>query len=421
MPMEKLRSTIAGERLFARAAEYDSAGNRIVDTYATKSDLTDVVMEAEAPLKIVDGDNGKKVTNNGVGLTVTGNNAWAEGSYTTASGNSSHAEGDYTFATGAKAHAEGETTTASAARAHAEGWLSTASEVAAHAEGYSTTASGSYSHAQGQGTVASGTSSCAMGNYNSDSAGLLVVGNGTSVNDRSDCFKVDSSGDTHVMLGSTLTNLNEYLTPDEDDMITVTIPNTALVGDRLYRTVIIGNQEWFAENLDWKFEGCAVGGAFSSGEGARANYYNNDEATYGYSGNQYGLLYNWYCVAPLNDLLEDGWHVPTDSDWQVLQYRESDIGKKLKATSGWNADNGTDYYGFTGVPSGSYTSGRDGTGAFGGVGDSAMYISATDHSGSVYEYSLNDSNYFSQPDVLYYVDGIAYSKHRAIRLVRDIV
>ena len=172
-------------------AEFDENGNPI-DSGKT---LDDIMLKADVslPLNIVDGI----LTNNGDNLTVTGTNAWAEGKSTTSSGYVSHAEGY--------------SSTASGAISHAEGYGTIASGGDSHAEGYETTASGSYAHSQGIGTVASGTASMATGQYNLDSTGLLVVGNGSKTNNvitRSDCFKIDSTGKLHFLNYGTLTELN---------------------------------------------------------------------------------------------------------------------------------------------------------------------------------------------------------------------
>lgn len=89
-------------------------------------------------------------------------------------------------------------------------------------------------------------------------------------------------------------------------------------------------------------------------------YYNYDEATYGWDGLKRGLLYNHYAVSYLETnkaTLCPGWHVPTMDEFGALitALGGSIYGYKLKSTTGWDADgNGTDDYGFDGVPSGSY-------------------------------------------------------------------
>ena len=215
-----------------------SASNQLV-TASDLPDLSGYVMEAAAPLSIVNGTNGKKVTNSGSNITVTGANAWAEGSNTVAQGANSHAEGAGSRAIGYGSHAEGaggtangpyshvegtaNTTnadyahvegtmsTSSGSASHAEGTATLASGSAAHSEGNNTIASGDYSHAQGLHTSATSQCSCAMGTYNLDTTGFLVVGNGNAENNvvtRSDCFKIDSTGKLHFLNDGTLTELN---------------------------------------------------------------------------------------------------------------------------------------------------------------------------------------------------------------------
>ena len=69
-------------------------------------------------------------------------------------------------------------------------------------------------------------------------------------------------------------------------------------------------------------------------------------------------MYNWYAVET-EKLCPTGWHVPTDSEWTVLtDYLAADghsgaEGNALKSTSGWNSGgNGTDDYGWNGLPGG---------------------------------------------------------------------
>lgn len=126
------------------------------------------------------------------------------------------------------------------------------------------------------------------------------------------------------------------------------------IGGRKYPVVKIGNQLWMAENLDWKFDGCVIGSSDTSTTGLRGNYYNDDEATYGINGNKYGLLYNWPAAATINTLVTDGWKVPTVNDVNVLsKVLGTAPGTQLKSKTGWDNDgNGTDVYGFKGVPTG---------------------------------------------------------------------
>jgi uncharacterized protein (TIGR02145 family) len=134
--------------------------------------------------------------------------------------------------------------------------------------------------------------------------------------------------------------------------------DSVLIGDRWYHYVKIGNQLWIDENLDYKFSGLPIGQESSWSE-PRANYYQNDESTYGVNGNRYGLLYNWNAVKYLDDnkstLLPEGWHVPTTSEWEALATAVGGSGVagiKLKSTTGWSSGNGDGSYGFAAFPAG---------------------------------------------------------------------
>lgn len=143
------------------------------------------------------------------------------------------------------------------------------------------------------------------------------------------------------------------------------------IGGRDYKTIKIGNQEWLAENLDFKFQynGSTLPiGSSGTPSTPAAWYYNNDEATYGIDGTyKCGLLYNWYAAKYLDDnkstLLPNGWHVPTLAEFDELAATvggSESAGPKLKAldssiTSNWPSGwNGTDDYGFSGLPGGYY-------------------------------------------------------------------
>jgi len=94
----------------------------------------------------------------------------------------------------------------------------------------------------------------------------------------------------------------------------------------VYQTVRIGNQVWMAENLRvTKYnDGSAITLDTSTAIWASAStfsfsaycFYNN--ITNADSIKKYGALYNWYTVNT-KKLAPAGWHVPTDSEWEVMQ------------------------------------------------------------------------------------------------------
>lgn len=172
-------------------------------------------------------------------------------------------------------------------------------------------------------------------------------------------------------LGAYYPNTNYYnnfaiVVPGADysneELGTVTfVDNTATIGGRVYRTVTIGGVTWLAENLDYKFSGCGIGGSVSIGT-PNAWYYNNNESTWGIDGRNCGLLYNWYAVQLLNNNkanLMPGWHVPTYDEWENLIYEVGGLdvaGTRLKAANvSWAINwGGTDDFGFSVLPSGDY-------------------------------------------------------------------
>jgi len=95
----------------------------------------------------------------------------------------SHAEGEETITVGRASHAEGYQTYASGSWSHAEGSGCYTEGICSHAEGLGTLAMGDYQHVQGRYNVGFG-----------DTTSLMVVGNGTADNARSDAFKVRMSG-----------------------------------------------------------------------------------------------------------------------------------------------------------------------------------------------------------------------------------
>lgn len=192
------------------------------------------------------------------------------------------------------------------------------------------------------------------------------------------------------------------------------VDSTATIGGRVYRTVTIGGVTWTAENLDYKFSGCGIGGS-GTPRTPNAWYYNNDEATYGIDGvRKCGLLYNWYAVKLLNDNRSDlipGWHVPTKDEWTALATAvggTSVAGTRLKAANiDWATSwGGTDDYGFEALPAGGYS------GSFGYLGNRAYFYTSFQYSsGSAYYVDLTSNSL----DI--YTESLKYGM--SVRLVKD--
>jgi uncharacterized protein (TIGR02145 family) len=150
---------------------------------------------------------------------------------------------------------------------------------------------------------------------------------------------------------------------------------------KYYNITKIGNQCWMAQNLN-------IGDKVTWSAGQQNNSviekfcYGEDESNC----DTYGGLYQWeeaMSYSPdegARGICPEGWHVPThtevkimegtvdsfygvgDTEWDSYTWRGTDLGSKLKATSGWySGGNGTDDYGFSALgggkceaPSGSY-------------------------------------------------------------------
>jgi uncharacterized protein (TIGR02145 family) len=116
----------------------------------------------------------------------------------------------------------------------------------------------------------------------------------------------------------------------------------------LYNTVVIGNQEWMAENLrttkycngdvlpvnnNWPNEqwGNLTVGAWNFVGGSQNNY---------------GKLYNWFAAVDSRNICPCNWHVPTDNEWTELEnyliangfnYDGSTIGNKIAKSMASNS------------------------------------------------------------------------------------
>lgn len=123
---------------------------------------------------------------------------------------------------------------------------------------------------------------------------------------------------------------------------------TDLVDERdgqRYSTEKYGNQWWMAENLAYNLPESKI----------------NPDNPF----SEYGRLYNH---EQAKMVCPDGWHLPTDRDWQTLErhlgleahtlgytgHRGGNIGGGLKSATGWSLNNGTNVYLFNAYPVGHY-------------------------------------------------------------------
>lgn len=155
-----------------------------------------------------------------------------------------------------------------------------------------------------------------------------------------------------------------------------------------YPTVVIGNQEWMAENLRVthyrngeaipKVTGNSAWGALTTGAYC---WYSNDSITYG----GYGIIYNFYTVEDSRQICPEGWHVATNSEWTTLvSYLGGSgaAGGPMKVLRQWSSPNtgATNLNGFSARPGGY----RGVTGSFGQLLLEGYFWTSTTSGGSPY-------------------------------------
>lgn len=163
------------------------------------------------------------------------------------------------------------------------------------------------------------------------------------------------------------------------------------VDGNVYHTVTIGSQVWMVENLKTtKFRnGEPIPYIEQDSIGIQVSYggycnYGDDNSI----ANKYGRLYNWLAVRDERKIAPEGWHIPTEDEWNTLaNYAAANVGtagsaaKILAAQTDWvsftevgtvgndlSTNNST---GFTALPGGA----RGESGSYQNIGESAMWWS----------------------------------------------
>ena len=192
-------------------------------------------------------------------------------------------------------------------------------------------------------------------------------------------------------------------TPSSDEFV------TDICGNK-YKIVKIGDQYWMAENLrsnkydtqsgregaeidilSYKDPKSAMYAPYCVNASEKNNWENQDYVTEELLPQieKFGYLYNWAAAVGLEDenaakqdkpfegnrqgICPNGWHIPSETEFKtLLNFCGSDAGKKLRTTSGWYKENGTDEYSFAALPAGS----ANGSEAY-NIGCGATFCSAT--------------------------------------------
>ena len=128
----------------------------------------------------------------------------------------------------------------------------------------------------------------------------------------------------------------------QEEGMPVRVIETSTVTDvdgNVYKTVKIGNQWWMAENLK----------ATRFNDGSSLDFYDLNDANELWAGalnpsytvindSIFGYLYNFNAVESAKNIAPEGWHVPTDEDWKIL---EREIGMSVNESNslGWRGAN----------------------------------------------------------------------------------
>jgi len=215
-----------------------------------------------------------------------------------------------------------------------------------------------------------------------------------------------------------------------DPEITPYVPPTGTMVDidgNTYMTVKIGDKWWMKENLKVT--------RFRNGIPIKSSPDINDwiqsipsYCVYKNDLNAPGLLYNFYAVSDANNIAPEGWHVPTDEEWKVLElslgmglstvdqvnFRGVLQGNYLKEKDVWNEGKGqipSNESGFSALPG----SCRLFTGEFGepGLGNNGFWWTSSSHNSNAWYRYLD----YKKPNVFRYFGPKNYGF--SIRCVKD--
>ncbi|HNW88301.1 MAG TPA: FISUMP domain-containing protein [Bacteroidales bacterium] len=192
----------------------------------------------------------------------------------------------------------------------------------------------------------------------------------------------------------------------------------------VYNTVQIGNQLWMRENLKVTHyqngDAIPIISATNLWMSATTHgrcYYNLDSAS---NKAVYGGLYNWHVVNDSRNVCPNGWHVPSDADWNTMEValgsETISIGGSMKETgfAHWITPNtgATNSSGFTALPGGQ----RDYNGMFNNMTNYGYFWTST--TGTLNSVIIR---YLTYSDVNLHIDEFSPVSGFSIRCVCNVL
>jgi uncharacterized protein (TIGR02145 family) len=181
---------------------------------------------------------------------------------------------------------------------------------------------------------------------------------------------------------------------------------------KVYKTVVIGNQTWMAENLNVSTfrNGDPIPEVKDPKEWNKFDklgkpawcYYKNKKKF----GKKYGRLYNWYAVTDPRGLSPENWHIPNIQEWTTLnEFLGINGAYKMKTTSQWIKEgNGNNESGFSGLPAGY----RNNCGDYITLHVGADFWSSTEYN-QIDAYYINLVFREKKPMIFHFTKGEGYS------------
>ena len=168
--------------------------------------------------------------------------------------------------------------------------------------------------------------------------------------------------------------------------------------DQTYKTVVIGEQVWMAQNLNYECE--------------KSYCYNNSFENC----DKYGRFYDWSMA---QDICPKGWHLPDTAEWnELIDYAGGMrvAGLSLRSVSGWKQGivKGTDAYGFSALPAGRRDSEGTFTEGYWNYPEYTYYWSSVDY-GNDYGYCVYVTSLMDVAGQTFYYKN----DYRSVRCVRD--